>query len=163
MDVKIEILNVNNQYEFNIIKSFILSILNSMPKSADKLIKSNKSKIKQLKELDPELYDLKKYNKKLPVYSVICQSEKQPVIYSKSELSLIPKSKKITKYWNFTKNEENYYECPSATYNTLNFRTGIHPKGYCIPCCKKKSTMNKTTENCLKYKIVNDEAIESKN
>ena len=163
MDVKIEILNVSNQYEFNIIKSFILSILNGIPKSTDKIIKSNKSKIKQLKELDPELYDLKKYNKKLPVYSVICQSEKQPVIYSKSEFSLIPKSKKITKYWNFTKNEENYYECPSATYNTLNFRTGIHPKGYCIPCCKKKSTISKTTENCLKYKIVNDDVIESKN
>jgi hypothetical protein len=88
--------------------------------------------ISQLKELDPLLYDLKKiYGNKI-MYSQICQKPNQPIIVDKPG----PKS---VKYWNFTKKEVAYYECPSEKYHALYFKTGVHPAGFCIPCCKKIS------------------------
>lgn len=91
--------------------------------------------ISQLKELDPLLYDLKKiYGNKI-MYSQICQKPNQPIIVEKPG----PKS---VKYWNFTKKEVAYYECPSEKYHALYFKTGVHPANFCIPCCKKVSVVS---------------------
>jgi len=87
-------------------------------------------KLKVLKEKDPKLYDFKKlYNSPL-VYARICQQPKQPVSYNTP-------GKGRVKYWNFTSNEHAYYECPNKNYPYINFITGMHPRGYCIPCCYK--------------------------
>lgn len=101
------------------------------PAAMDKAIKS----ISQLKELDPLLYDLKKIYGNKTMYSQICQKPNQPVIVEKPG----PKS---VKYWNFTKKEVAYYECPSEKYHALYFKTGVHPKDFCIPCCKKISVVS---------------------
>lgn len=86
--------------------------------------------VSQLKELDPVLYDLKKIYGNKTMYSQICQKPNQPIIVNKPG----PKS---VKFWNFTRKEPAYYECPSAKFSTLYFKTGVHPAGFCIPCCKK--------------------------
>lgn len=96
----------------------------------DKSVKS----ISQLKELDPLLYDLKKIYGNKVMYSQICQKPNQPIIVDKPG----PKS---VKYWNFTKKEVAYYECPSEKHHALYFKTGVHPANFCIPCCKKVSVV----------------------
>ncbi len=86
--------------------------------------------IAHLKESDPLLYDLKKLYKQRVQYSQICQKPNQPILVDKP-------SKKTTTFWNFTRGEPAYYECPSDKFPSLYFKTGVHPEHYCIPCCKK--------------------------
>ena len=47
------------------------------------------------------------------------------------------KKQKLVKFWNFTRGRPAYYRCPEKRFPHLSFRTGEHPLGYCLPCCKK--------------------------
>lgn len=114
-------------------------------------------KLKALKESDPVLYDFKKMYDSPLIYARICQKPKQPVIHKTP-------GKDRTKFWNFTSKEPAYYECPNKKYPYLNFQTGVHPNGYCIPCCYKLQPpmTGKNAENfkqCVtKYEIKTEAA-----
>ncbi|QYB17595.1 hypothetical protein PV-S19_0231 [Pacmanvirus S19] len=113
-------------------------------------------KLRKLREQDPELYNLKKYGSK-KVYSIICQNQRQPLIYTPDELKNMSQQeiKKLTQYWNFTLNKPAFYGCPNRKYPHLSFMVGAHPKHYCLPCCNKKSQQaeeskkNKVNTVCL--------------
>jgi hypothetical protein len=171
-DLKIEINDAYNINEFHIIQKYILSFLDSMVSGADKIdfnVSENKdvdtsNTLKRLQERDPNLFDLKKYNQKSVVYSVLCQSGRQPIIYDEEEINEMKDSrkKKMVKYWNFTDNEPAYYECPDKEYSHLSFRSGQHSLGYCLPCCKKSkpvpfSKAEKTNKECLDKKSIQNE------
>jgi len=108
-------------------------------------------KLKKLKEIDPNLYNLRKFGSE-KVYSILCQNPRQPVIYTEDELADMSATdkKKLVKYWNFTLNREAYYNCPSRKYPHFSFITGLHPKHYCLPCCGKSDV----TPNTKKAEIV---------
>ncbi len=105
---------------------------------------SSNSKIKILKSSDPALFDIPDQN-----YSRICQSNLQPIIVDKN-------TKGSVKYWNFTHGVPAYYKCDSKKYPHLKFVTGHHPKGYCLPCCKKKEV-----ENSSQYKLKHDTCLKT--
>jgi hypothetical protein len=146
-DVKFEIFGVNpeelslfNRYIYVFLAKFICLKESGLNAGPDSLDKKNVKKIKKLKEVDPELYNLKKYGYKR-AYSVICQNPKQPVVFSDDEIAQMTSNKKglpeLYKYWNFTTGKEAFYSCPNPKYPYLFFITGVHPKNYCLPCCKK--------------------------
>jgi len=95
-------------------------------------------KLRKLREQDPELFNLKKYGSK-KVYSIVCQNQRQPIIYTADELKTMTAAQiaELTQYWNFTMNKPAYYGCPSKKYPHLGFIVGVHPKHYCLPCCNK--------------------------
>ena len=99
----------------------------------------SKKTLKNLKVLDPLLYDFKKIYKSNVIYSKICQKPYQPVILSDDEYSKLPKDKKekALKYWNFTRQKPAWYSCPNVKYPYIKFIVKQHPKDFCIPCCKK--------------------------
>ena len=150
-DLKIEIIGAENYDEFITIRKYIYSFLEKFLVTKSKLSVTSASKkvpvvdkLKLLQESDPNLFDMKKYDKNANVYSVICQSKRQPIL-SDSE------SKKAVKFWNFTENKPAYYECPNRVYPHLSFRADQHPLGYCIPCCKKTKPKSdiKVYNNCI--------------
>jgi hypothetical protein len=96
-------------------------------------------RLRRLQERDPNLFDLKKYDREATVYSVLCQSGRQPSVYNGAEHAKLDARRRgaAVRYWNFTENEPAFYECPDPKYPHLSFRSGIHPLGYCLPCCKK--------------------------
>ncbi len=156
-DLKIEINDAENITEFELVQKYIFLFIDNYLESNSKVVQT-KTKItekilKRLHERDPDLYDFKKYDQQADTYSVLCQSGRQPVIYNEEEAKLI--KKKLTKYWNFTENTPSYYECPNPKFPHFSLRSGIHPLGYCIPCCKKSlsvsdSSSQKINESCLK-------------
>jgi hypothetical protein len=82
-DIKLEIINVDNIHEFDLIKKYILSFIESTysstaKKSQDVNISNVKSKkkLKKLQENDPNLFDLKKYNPKNKVFNFLQNSLK---------------------------------------------------------------------------------------
>jgi hypothetical protein len=83
------------------------------------------------------------------VYSVICQNQRQPLIYAPEELANLTRAEErsLTKYWNFTLNRAAYYGCPDKRYPYLSFITGVHPKGYCLPCCNKKPPLDNIADS----------------
>jgi hypothetical protein len=95
----------------------------------------NQSRLRSLQEQDPELFEMRKHDNNAPNYSVLCQGERQPEIVS--SFSSKGASKNTVPYWNFTEKRPTLYRCPSKTFPFLSFRTGEHPLGYCLPCCKK--------------------------
>lgn len=124
-------------------------------------------RLKRLKSMDPDLYDIKKYNDKAQVYSIKCQLGRQPIIYRDSEFKTLPVSiqKKLVKFWNFTENRSAYYHCPNKTFPHLSFMPRSHPLGYCLPCCKKKlprkdSVQNKIDTECLISHSINAKKLE---
>jgi len=140
-DVKIDIVNINEAERDYIIYYILHSIYLTdctakQPVTQDKKEYKN---LKLLKEIDPELYDFKTAYNSNQVLSKKCQKQYQPIIVEPDDYELLPKAKqdKLIKYWNFTKNAETYYDCPNAKYPHLRFVPNIHPKGYCLPCCKK--------------------------
>jgi hypothetical protein len=145
-DIKIEAIEVNEN-EFEIIKKYFFTILDSFVVEKYKdIIRAPKGSqisseryLQRLREKDPELYDLRQYDKKANVYSVICQSGRQPLIYDEYDVRKLPQSKtsNLIKYWNFTENKPAYYECPYKDYPYLGFKAYEHPLGYCLPCCQK--------------------------
>lgn len=96
-------------------------------------------RLKKLKGIDPDLYSLRRYDPDVQVYSVKCQSDRQPVIYKTQELRTLPQTIKnrLVKFWNFTEQKDVYYDCPNRAFPHLSFRPRDHPLGYCLPCCKK--------------------------
>lgn len=90
--------------------------------------------LRRLQETDPVLYNLKKYGAPR-VYSSRCQHPKQPLLLTNQEIATHGVPKGAIRYWNFTTQRAAYYMCPNARYPYLNFLTGVHPLGYCIPCC----------------------------
>jgi hypothetical protein len=163
--------NLNGMWdkEFNIIYSYILLSLyllqSNLKHIYEKLISKEKIpklklseyNVKSLKQIDPVLYDFKRYNSNL-VYSKICQRPNQPKIITIDEYkSLSEKEKeKVIKYWNYTTKTDAYYYAPNPKYPYINFIVGKHPLNYCIPCAKKTSYIKKSNikhliyEGCLK-------------
>ena len=153
--------------EFNIMYTYILLIfyvlgINMTLKDSKylQLIKKNdmgssligKKNIKSLKQIDPALYDFKRYpgvSNRL-IYSKICQKPKQPQILTYDEIKLLPEKEKekIIKFWNFTTQSATYYYAPNPKYPYINFIVGKHPIGYCIPCAAK--TANSVKDNTKK-------------
>ncbi len=146
--------------EYEGISPLIMSMLhahlsNRGPKKAIEVSKVNK--VKRLQEIDPELFNFKKYDDSVPVYSVRCQAERQPFVYREEELEALPESTrgKLTKFRNFTDGSPLYYHCPNRKFPTLTFRPKLHPLRYCVPCCKKLdpsegSYIEKANALCLK-------------
>lgn len=135
-DIYIEIQDAQ-QNEFNLFKVIMIHILKTAGIKETNVI-SVKNNLDKSKEQDPVLFNLKKAGYPV-VYARICQKKMQPVVYQESEYNGLPEStrKKLVKYKNFTYNKPAYYMCPGNTYKYLNFIAGVHPAGYCLPCCFK--------------------------
>lgn len=183
-DLRIEIIKADSLMEFENIRRYIFSFLDNLLIGPNKIrigVESNKQEIVQynsashrlrkLQERDSNLFNLKKYNQSATVYSVLCQSGRQPQVYNESEIDTLSAKKQssLVKYWNFTDNAPAYYDCPDKKYPHLSFRAGQHPLGYCLPCCKKTraavgSKAALVNENCLAKHAynINDDSILSK-
>jgi hypothetical protein len=144
-DIRFEIVDIREQ-EFQTAQMYLLGfIYNAMNDSnIKKSLDSRRDytdikKLRKLREQDPELYNLKKHGS-TKVYSIVCQNQRQPVIYTEDELSAMSAKEKakLTEYWNFTLQKPAWYGCPSSKYPHLSFMVGVHPKHYCLPCCNKK-------------------------
>lgn len=104
------------------------------------LSRRQKKTLYDLKEKDPELYNTKKlYGQEDAPYSKICQKPFQPVTLEPHEIQYLnPEGRRrAIKYYNFTTHRDIFYYCPQEKYPWIKFLTHKHPKGYCIPCCKK--------------------------
>jgi hypothetical protein len=170
-DIKFEVSDIR-QREFEIFHKYITVFVYKAVN--DKNIKdimssgvpqTNIRKLKKLREQDPELFNLKKHGSK-KVYSIICQNQRQPLIYTKDEIESMKPAEvqKLVEYWNFTLNQPSYYGCPSKLYPHLSFMVGIHPKSYCLPCCNKKQKKDASNKRarinkvCIqKHKFIVDE------
>ncbi|MAE21647.1 MAG: hypothetical protein CMK92_04385, partial [Pseudomonas sp.] len=97
----------------------------------------NQQKARLLRQADPQLYSLQQWDAKAPIYTKLCQKKHQPQIVSEEEAKKHPKSR-IIKFWNFTHDRPEMYLCPDAN-PYMRFIVGKHPKGWCLPCCKKMS------------------------
>ncbi len=171
-DIRFEITDIRED-EFTIFHRYIMSFVyrainDEKVKSALGATRSYKDvkKLRKLREQDPELYNLKKYGSK-KVYSIICQNQRQPLIYTPDELKNMSSAdvKKLSQYWNFTLNKPAFYGCPNKKYPHLSFMVNSHPKHYCLPCCNKKPQMEedskKTRVNTIcfqKHKFVGTES-----
>lgn len=152
-DMKIEINNIK-EAEYSVVVFYVLRILQWIKPQDEKYLDVDK-KLKKLKEVDPELYDFKKAYQSDQVLSKKCQKPLQPILWTQEEYAERKDVKdfKAVKYWNFTKNEPVYYECPNSKYPHMRFITGVHPKGFCIPCCKKTPVIeNDTNKKSLLHK-----------
>lgn len=147
-DVKIEIQGLKEK-EFTNFYQYIISFLYRVEKNilnksdigsarSKKTDISSSNTLKLLKSRDPELYIFKRFGSEV-VFSRICQKEHQPIPYLPDEYNLLDEKtkKNSVQYWNFTTKSPIFYVCPNKRYPYLNFLVGHHPKGYCLPCCKK--------------------------
>ena len=169
-DIKIEVINASNIDEFNMIISYVFAIIDNIYKEYKTVTVSEpkaKNRLKKLQENDPNLFDLKKYNSSNKVYSVLCQSNRQPLAYKEEEIKKMSEAqkKRMIKYWNFTENKPAYFECPHPKFPHLSFRPDQHPMGYCLPCCNMalppvgSKTMN-VYKHCLEHKKGNIDKVE---
>jgi hypothetical protein len=135
-DMKIEVDNIK-QNEYELLLKYLTLFANRLEKKP-KSLETPKVRLKKLKEYDPITFDLKQYGTSL-LYSKLCQQKFQPIIYSEDEVNnMLEKQKaKLIKYHNYTTNEPAWYGCDSKEVPYLHFITGKHPKGICLPCCKK--------------------------
>jgi len=144
-DLRIEIMRADNLAEFELIRRYLFAFLDSIRDivhivAAKTTDAEEPRRLRRLQERDPQLFDLKRYgNADATVYSVLCQAGRQPHIYNEEEAgALSAKARaKLSPYWNFTESAPAFYECPHSQYPHLSFRSGVHPLGYCLPCCKK--------------------------
>ena len=99
---------------------------------------AGRHRLRRLQAVDPDLFNLKRHGA-ATVYSRICQIQYQPLAFSPEEARLLSAKERqnLTKLHNFTTGQHSYYSCPSKTAPNLNFITGKHPQGYCLPCCAK--------------------------
>lgn len=144
-DIRFEIVDIREQ-EFQTVQTYLLGFIHSAMNDPEikKSLEARRDytdikKLRKLREQDPELYNLKKHGSK-KVYSIVCQNQRQPVIYTEDELkAMSAKDKeKLVQYWNFTLEKPAWYGCPTSAYPHLSFMVGVHPKHYCLPCCNKK-------------------------
>ena len=143
-DIKFEIGDIHeDEFDtfFNYIKVFIALSAPHLNKAPPAVVhKDGVRALKKSREQDPEAYNLKKHGSPI-VWSVVCQKQRQPVVYSQEEIAGMSAGdvKKLTQYWNFTLNKPAWYGCPNAKYPHLSFMVGVHPKHYCLPCCNKRT------------------------
>jgi hypothetical protein len=140
-DLHIDISNINPQ-ALELFKHYYCGILAELPVSNNESSVVNfKKRINKLNYLDHLLFKFVKeqVGGKNLIYSVVCQAPKQPIIYNPDEVGALSatEKKKLTEYWNFTYNRPAYYRCPNPKYPHLAFQVGVHPDGYCLPCCQK--------------------------
>jgi hypothetical protein len=124
--------------------------------------------LRTLKSRDPELYSFKRFGSDV-VYSRICQKRSQPVPYDESEFNNLSAAERAraVKYWNFTTSSPMWYSCPDPKFPHLKFLVGHHPRGYCLPCCKKTGAIGDTEDRqskrdhvyniCLQQHVYTDE------
>lgn len=150
-DIKIQVTNLKER-EFNTFYKHILRLMSNIPWDKKTNSQSNIKKLKNLKERDPALFNIKKIYKSKKLYSRLCQLKNQPIIHNEP-------GKNRVAYWNFTDSTPAYYSCPNPTYPHLNFMTNVHPEKYCMPCCYKlpisKNPKDKKRiiyDTCLKNK-----------
>ena len=145
-DLRVEVIGADSLAEFELIRRYVFSFLDSLTVGADRIraqaadaTPAAGGLLRRLQERDPNLFDLKKYNPGATVYSVLCQSGRQPLIHSEAELAAMGVKRRaaLVQYWNFTEAAPAFYECPDPKFPHLSFRAGQHPLGYCLPCCKK--------------------------
>lgn len=151
-DIAIEILDAQST-EFELFRSIAVNMLSSSGVSSSNSL-TVKNALSKSKEQDPVLFNLKKAGYPV-VYARICQKKMQPVVYQEDEYNALSDAAKkklnATKYHNFTYNRPAYYTCPGTQYKHLNFIAGIHPAGYCLPCCFKTSVADKERKARLIY------------
>lgn len=149
-DMRISIEGLRDK-EYNIYQSYIYLSLFLFMNSANFSTGEQKTdrpikNVRSLKSQDPILYGFKKlYNSPIP-YSKICQKPFQPIILPAGD------KRPATKFWNFTTKSEAYYHCPNPKYPNMTFIVGKHPKGYCIPCCKKIPISDVSSKSAV-YKV----------
>lgn len=150
-DVSIEIEDAQAA-EFELFKKIATNMLSSSPITNASSSINVKNALSKSREQDPVLFNLKKAGYPV-VYARICQKKMQPVVYQEDEYAALPDSlkKKLTKYKNFTYNKPAYYMCPGSNYKHLNFIAGVHPAGYCLPCCFKTAISDKERKARLIY------------
>lgn len=151
-NLKIELRNIT-ETELDYISNILYKCLLINKKQI--LIKDEDTKttsLKFLKQTDPKLFVIKDPKTDKDIYSRKCQKKLQPVIVKKSFINEQNKDS-IIKFWNFTKNKEEYYHCPNKSFPFVKFLTNIHPNNYCVPCCKKKdmSSLDETSKSKLIY------------
>lgn len=145
-DVKINISGIKED-EYMIFTKYIILLISLCKKKISTGVVSKAAEIRKvkalanLKEQDPQLYNLKKIHGTETVYSKLCQKPYQPTILTKEQYdALDTRARENTvKYWNFTTQSPAYYRCPNPKFPHVRFITGKHPLGYCIPCCKIKA------------------------
>lgn len=103
-----------------------------------RILKSKKF-LEALKTNDPLLFGFKKVYGLPDIYSTKCQKARQPIPLA-SDQQPSSADNNVIKYWNFTRNVPQFYTCPTSEYPNIHFITGIHPRGFCLPCCGKKSS-----------------------
>lgn len=169
--LQIEMNNLQSMDEYKTIKKYLFALIDEFIKvnklKSNKKIETNLKTIRKLHDLDPELFNITKYDSNATTYSVLCQSQRQPKIYEEEDLKFFTKEKlsKIVKYWNFTYNRPAYYLC-EGKYQYINFIVNKHPKNYCMPCCKKlkdipETEVAKINKLCLENKTYKLEAVDS--
>lgn len=150
-DVKIQVTNLK-QHEFSTFYKHIMRLMSNIKWESKVMTSSNTKKLKNLKEKDPILFDIKKIYKTKKLYSRLCQLKNQPLIHNEP-------GKNRVAYWNFTDNSPAYYSCPNPKYPYLNFMTNVHPENYCMPCCYKLPVSKNPKD---KKRIIYDLCIKNK-
>ena len=149
-DIKIDLFNIK-EAEFPYVIKYIKLFIFNLPKSK---ISQTGSNLKKLKQQDPVLFDFKNVFKSesenIKKYSILCQKQKQPAIFTERP------DKNAIEYKNITLDKPVYYKCLNKKYKFFNFIINKHPKGYCIPCCYKShftqgKKKKKIFDNCMKY------------
>lgn len=161
--IKFEIKNINHtetKYINELIYKLFYKYDKELLEKSNTVIQSDKFKdISMLKQIDPILYGFKSDTN---VYSRLCQKPFQPKIIDKKDIKA-KKIKNSVKYWNFTKNTEEYYYCPDKKNPYIKFLTGLHPNNYCLPCCKKKFKPSQEYQSCTtKYEYTDEKELISK-
>lgn len=130
--------------KYNRSVKYVLQLINSLNEhiSVDEkrkiVVKTGKKK--KFKDIDPELYDFE--DDKGTKYARICQKQHRPVdiLTEKQYEELEEKDKKyIFPFINYTTGEPVYYKCHEKL-PYAGFIVNKHPKGYCVPKCKKSDT-----------------------
>ncbi len=152
-DLRVEILGADSLAEFEMIQRYVFAFLDGLlsgpgrirvgeaaaPPAPNEETHVASARLRRLQERDPNLFDLKKYDTDATSYSILCQSGRQPYIFSEQEAGRLAARRRgrLVRYWNFTEAAPALYECPDPKFPHLSFRAGQHPLGYCLPCCKK--------------------------
>ena len=132
-----------NKYVKLILYKILMFYQKKLQPKANESLRTNN--INSLKHTDPKLFNFKAKSN----YSRVCQKKFQPVLTSLEDIRK-NKIKHAVKYWNFTKNKEEYYYCPYKQNKFIGFITEVHPNNYCLPCCKKIQKEDEKYTSCLK-------------
>jgi hypothetical protein len=138
------VINGAREEEYDIIYGFIMHMVHKLTTTKVNLSSTihdmaNRSlnNVKQLKTIDPVLYDFKKVYNSPIVYSKICQRPNQPRIISKDEYKKLTNKESAINYYNFTTHQDAIYHCPSKKYPYPHFLVNRHPNNYCMIHCLK--------------------------